>query len=43
MYEIMNATDTELQGVHLLAGLSGFSKDKGLCILNEWCYFCSIK
>ena len=41
--EIMNATDTELQGIQLIAGLSGFSKDKGLGILNEWCYYCSIR
>ena len=30
----MNATDTELQGIQLLAGLSGLNKNKGLGILN---------
>ena len=39
----MNATTNELEGIQLLAGLSGFNKDKGLGILNEWCYFFSIK
>ena len=39
----MNATDKDLEGIQLLAGVSGFNKDKELGILNEWCYFCSIK
>ena len=41
--EIIQATDEELEGNQLLAGLSGFNKDKGLDIVHKWCYFCSIK
>ena len=39
----MNVTVNELEGNQLLAGLTGFNKDKGLDLLHEWCYFCSIK
>ena len=39
--EIMNVTDKELEGNQLLAGLTGFNKDRGLDILHKWCYFCS--
>ena len=35
--KISNATDNELEANQLLAGLSDFSNDKGLGILNEWC------
>ena len=24
-------------------GLSGFNNEKGLHVLDEWCYFCSFK
>ena len=41
--EIIQATDEELEGHQLLAGLTGFNKDKGLDILHKWCHFCSIK
>ena len=41
--EIIQATDEELEGYQLLAGLTGFNKDKGLDILHKWCHFCSIK
>ena len=39
----MEATDEEMEGTQLLAGLTGFNKDKGLKVLHEWCYFCNIK
>ena len=38
----MQATNEELEGNQLLAGLSGFNKVK-VWILYKWCYFCSIK
>ena len=41
--EIIQATNEELEGNQLLAGLSGFNKDKGLDIVHKWCHFCSIK
>ena len=41
--EIMQANDEEMEGTQLLAGLSGFNKDKGLDILHKWCHFCLIK
>ena len=41
--EIMQATNEEMEGNQLIAGLSGFNKDKGLDIVHKWCHFCSIK
>ena len=41
--EIIQATDEELEGNQLLAGLSGFNKEKGVGIVHKWCNFCSIK
>ena len=40
---MMKATEKELKANQLIAGLSGFNKEKGLDLLLEWCYFCSIK
>ena len=41
----MEVTDEEMEGTQLLAGLTGFNKNKGLGILHEciWCHFCSMK
>ena len=32
-----------MEGTQLLAGLTGFNKNKGLDILHKWCHFCSMK
>ena len=34
----MEATNEEMEGTQLLAGLTGFNKNKGLDILHEWCH-----
>ena len=36
--EIMNVAGEGLGSNHILAGLSGFNKGKGLDILHKWCY-----
>ena len=40
---IMKATDKELEGNQLIAGLSGFNKKLGLFLLHQWCEFCRVK
>ena len=35
----LSANDEELKGNQLLAGLSGFNKEKGLEMVHKWCFF----
>ena len=39
----LSANDIELKGNQLLAGLSGFNKEKGLEMVYKWCFYCLIK
>ena len=39
----MQATEKELEGTQLIAGLSGFNKKQGLFVLHQWCEYCQFK
>ena len=39
----MKATDKELEGNQLLAGLTGFNKKQSLFIFHQWCEYCRVK